>query len=39
MDREKKARVAIFTSDFKPRAIRDLEGHFIILKGRIHKKT
>ena len=37
---EKKAGVAIFTSDkidFKKRAIkRDPEGHFKILKGRIH---
>ena len=34
---EKKAGVAILISDFKRRAIkRDPEGHFIILKGRIH---
>ena len=43
MDREgKKARVAILVSDkidFKTKAIkRDTEGHFIILKGRIHQK-
>ena len=40
MDRKKKAGVAIIISDkkdFKQRAIkRDPEGHFIILKGRIH---
>ena len=41
---KKKARVAILISDkidFKRRAIkRDPQGHFIILKGRIHlKKT
>ena len=40
MDRKKKARVAILISDkldFKKRAIkRDPEGHFKILKGRIH---
>ena len=39
---EKKARVAILISDkidFKKRAIRrDPEGHFIILKGRIHQE-
>ena len=39
---EKKAGVAIFISDktdFKKRAIkRDPEGHFIILKGRIHQE-
>ena len=39
----KKARVAMLISDkidFKRRAIkRDPEGHFIILKGRVHKKT
>ena len=38
----KKAGVAILISDkihFKTKAIkRDLEGHFIILKGRIHQK-
>ena len=43
MDRKKKAGVAILISDkidFKKRAIkRDPEGHFIILKGRITKKT
>ena len=43
MDRKKKARVAILISDkidFKRTAIRrDPEGHFIILKGRIHQKT
>ena len=42
MDRGKKARVAIPISvkiDFKRRAIkRDPEGHFIILKGRIHQE-
>ena len=42
MDRKKKARVAILISDkidFKKRAIkRDPEGHFIILKGRIHQE-
>ena len=42
MDREKKAEVVIPISDkidFKIRAIkRDPEGHFIILKGRIHKE-
>ena len=41
-EQEKKARVAIFISDkidFKGRAIkRDPEGHFIILKGRIHQE-
>ena len=41
MDRKKKAGVAILISekiDFKKRAIkRDREGHFIILKGRIHQ--
>ena len=39
---KKKAGVAIFISykiDFKRRAIkRDPEGHFIILKGRIHQE-
>ena len=39
---KKKARVAILISDkidFKKRAIkRDPEGHFIILKGRIHQE-
>ena len=39
---EKKDRVKIFLSDkidFKTRAIkRDAEGHFIILKGRIHQE-
>ena len=39
---EKKAGVAILTSekiDFKRRAIkRDPEGHFLILKGRIHQE-
>ena len=42
MDREKKRAVAILISDkidFKKKAIkRDPEGHFIILKGRIHQK-
>ena len=42
MDRKKKARVTILISDkidFKTRAIkRDPEGHFIILKGRIHQE-
>ena len=42
MDREKKAGVAILISDepdFKRRAIkRDPEGHFIILKERIHQE-
>ena len=42
MDRKKKAGVAILISDkidFKKRAIkRDPEGHFIILKGRIHQE-
>ena len=42
MDRKKKAGVAILISDkidFQRRAIkRDLEGHFIILKGRIHQE-
>ena len=42
MDRKKKARVAILVSDkvdFKPKTIkRDPEGHFIILKGRIHQE-
>ena len=41
MDRKKKARVAILMSDkidFKTKAIkRDTEGHFIILKKRIHQ--
>ena len=40
--KKKKARVAILISDkidFKKRAIkRDPEGHFIILKGRIHQE-
>ena len=40
MEKEKKARVAILISykiEFKTKAIkRDPEGHFIILKGRIH---
>ena len=39
--KKKKARIAILISDkvdFKKRAIkRDPEGHFIILKGRIHQ--
>ena len=42
MNRKKKAGVAILISDkidFKKRAIkRDPEGHFIILKGRIHQE-
>ena len=42
MDRKKKARVAIpilDKIDFKKRAIkRDPEGHFIILRGRIHQE-
>ena len=42
MDRKNKAGVAILISDkidFKRRAIkRDPEGHFIILKGRIHQE-
>ena len=42
MHRGKKAGVAILISDkidFKKRAIkRDPEGHFIILKGRIHQE-
>ena len=42
MDREKNAGVAILISDktdFKKRAIkRPPEGHFIILKGRIHQE-
>ena len=42
MDRKKKAGVAILISDkidFQRRAIkRDPEGHFIILKGRIHQE-
>ena len=42
MDREKKAGVAILISDkieFKKRAMKkDPEGHFIILKGRIHQE-
>ena len=42
MDRGKKAGVAILISDkidFQRRAIkRDPEGHFIILKGRIHQE-
>ena len=41
-DRGKKGRVAILTSnkiDFKIKAIkRDTEGHFTILKGRIHQE-
>ena len=41
-DRKKKAGVAILISDkkdFQRRAIkRDPEGHFIILKGRIHRE-
>ena len=39
---ENKARVAIFISDkidFKMKTTkRDMEGHFIILKGRIHQE-
>ena len=42
MVRKKKTRVAILTSDktdFKTKVIkRDTEGHFIILKGRIHQE-
>ena len=42
MDRKKKAGVAILISDkrdFKKKVIkRDPDGHFIILKGRIHQK-
>ena len=42
MDREKKARVAILTSDkidFNRKSIkRDTEGHFMVLKGRIHQE-
>ena len=42
MNRKKKAGVAILISEkinFKKRAIRrDSEGHFIILKGRIHQE-
>ena len=42
MDRENKARVAILVSDkidFKTKAIkRDTEGHFILLKGRMHQE-
>ena len=42
MDRKKKTRVAILISDkidFKKRSIkRDPDGHFIILKGKIHKE-
>ena len=42
MDRKKKAGVAILISDkieFKKSAIkRDVDGHFIILKGRIHQE-
>ena len=42
MDRKKKAGVAVHISDkidFQRRAIkRDPEGHFIILKGRIHQE-
>ena len=42
MDRKKKAGVAILILgkiDFKKRAIkRDPEGHFIIVKGRIHQE-
>ena len=41
--RKKKAGVAILIShkiDFQRRAIkRDSEGHFLILKGRIHQRT
>ena len=41
-DRGEKGRVAILTSnkiDFKIKAIkRDTEGHFTILKGRIHQE-
>ena len=39
MDREKKAGVTIFISDktdFKKSHKKEPEGHFIILKGRIH---
>ena len=43
MQIEKKAGVALFISDktdFKTKAIkRDPEGHFIILKGRIHQEN
>ena len=42
IDREKKSGVAILISDkidFETKATkRDIEGHFIILKGRIHQK-
>ena len=42
MDRKKKGRAAVLISgkiDFQRRAIkRDPEGHFIILKGRIHQE-
>ena len=42
MDRGKRAGVAILTSykiDFKKRSTkRDPEGHFIVLKGRIHQE-
>ena len=42
MDRKNKAGVAILISDkidFKTKVIkRDTEGHFIILKGRIHQE-
>ena len=42
MDKKKKAGEAILTPDkidFKTKGIkRDTEGHFIILKGRIHQK-
>ena len=42
IDRKKKARVAILISnkiDFKMKDIkRDPEGHFVILKGRIHQE-
>ena len=42
MDRKKKDGVAILITDkigFKTRAIKkDPEGHFIILKGRIHQE-
>ena len=42
MDRDKKEGLAILISDridYKKRAIkRDPEGHFIILKGRIHQE-
>ena len=42
MDRKNKAGVAILISDkidFKTKVIKgDTEGHFIILKGRIHQE-